>query len=109
MPVSNRVPDTECFGLLSLAAPKVVFADRDWGIQCIDPKLTGDSATETDLSTVMASDPVKALSSGGSTGKPKLILTAGPFLSPFGENPIALALRLETGGLKYSPGPLYHN
>ena len=109
MPVSNRVPDTECSGLLSLAAPKVIFADRDWGIPCIDPTLTGDSTTETDLTTVRASDPIKALSSGGSTGKPKLILTAGPFLSPFGENPIALALRLETGGLKYSPGPLYHN
>jgi len=114
MPVSHRLPESECQRLLELAKPKVVFAQRDWGFPSVYMTTaasaeTQGAAAEQAAAHRVASDPIKALCSGGSTGKPKLILTRGPFTVPLGENPIGLALRFEASDLKYSPGPLYHN
>jgi bile acid-coenzyme A ligase len=55
------------------------------------------------------SNPIKALASGGSTGKPKLILTTGDALFDPDNPVIPQLMRFEPGDLKYSPGPLYHN
>jgi len=53
--------------------------------------------------------PYKAIASGGSTGKPKLVVSSGAFCYPADRHPFALALGLKAGDRLYSPGPLYHN
>ena len=92
MPVSHRLPESECQRLLELAKPKVVFAQRDWGFPSVYMTTaasaeTQGAAAEQAAAHRVASDPIKALCSGGSTGKPKLILTRGPFTVPLGEKP----------------------
>ena len=116
MPVSNRLPETELGHLLELAEAKVVISNALTTNQCLDmdslrnASSTADRAekTEPPLSR-RVSNPTKALASGGSTGKPKLIVTTGDALfDP--ENPIIpMLMRFEPSDLKYSPGPLYHN
>jgi bile acid-coenzyme A ligase len=53
--------------------------------------------------------PFKAVASGGSTGKPKLIVAPGAFCSPAAGHPFAIVLGIADGDRVYSPGPLYHN
>lgn len=109
MPVSYTMPPEERDGLLALASPRSIFSDQDdlESISRADMAALEDYPDEYPERRVP--EPVKALGSGGSTGKPKLIVTPGPFQFPPGEHPTAKLLRFEEGDLKYSPGPLYHN
>lgn len=109
MPVGHKLPDSERDGLLGLAQPKAVFAGRDCGYTRVSRAVTTVDRACGDIDPPRVSDPIKALASGGSTGKPKLILTSGPYHAPLGENPIGQTLRFQPGDLKFSPGPLYHN
>ena len=116
MPVSNRLPETELSHLLELAEAKVVIsnaltANQNLNIDLLrkaSPTAGGTEKSAHPLSR-RVSNPTKALASGGSTGKPKLIVTTGDALfDP--ENPIIpMLMRFEPSDLKYSPGPLYHN
>ena len=111
MPVSYRLPPAERDALLDLAAPAAVFSDEAGA---------GDLTRSTMAASALASypdslpaagtpEPIKAVASGGSTGRPKLIVTPGPFAYPPGGHPLAALLRLSPADLMYSPGPLYHN
>ncbi len=109
MPVSVSMPPEERDGLLALATPRCIIGDMDDldAISRADMQALGtypDTPPEAGVP-----NPIKALGSGGSTGKPKLIVTPGPFQFPEGEHPTAKLLRFEPGDLLYSPGPLYHN
>ncbi|MEK9808683.1 MAG: AMP-binding protein, partial [Halieaceae bacterium] len=116
MPVSNRLPETELGHLLELAEAKVIISKTLATNQCLNidslrnanSTADGTEKREQPLSR-RVSNPTKALASGGSTGKPKLIVTTGDALfDP--ENPIIpMLMRFEPSDLKYSPGPLYHN
>ena len=53
--------------------------------------------------------PHKAIASGGSTGKPKLIVTPSPFSFAPAAHPPAGLWGFKAGDRLYSPGPLYHN
>jgi len=116
MPVSYRLPETELGHLLELAEAKVIISKTLTTNQCLNidslrnANSTADNTEkrEQPLSR-RVSNPTKALASGGSTGKPKLIVTTGDALfDP--ENPIIpMLMRFEPSDLKYSPGPLYHN
>jgi len=109
MPVSHRMPAAERDGLLALGKPVAIFSDV--------PELGGitrasmrDSDYHSELSPPDAMpQPFKAIASGGSTGKPKLIVSPGAFAFPVGGHPIAGLLGLAEGDRLYSPGPLYHN
>ena len=109
MPVSHRLPEVELSGLLALAAPKVVIAKGRPEAPSLDP----DDFMATDpLGSPLpqrVSNPIKALASGGSTGRPKLIVTTGDALFDPDNPVIPQLMRFEPGDLKYSPGPLYHN
>ena len=109
MPVSYGMPPEERDGLLGLAKPVCIFSDHD-DLEAISraEMLELEGYPDT-LPEGRVPNPVKALGSGGSTGKPKLIVTPGPFQFPRGGHPTALLLQLEPGDLLYSPGPLYHN
>jgi len=116
MPVSNRLPEAELGHLLELAEAKVVISNALTTNQCLNIdslRKASSTANGTEKSEPplprRVSNPTKALASGGSTGKPKLIVTTGDALfDP--ENPIIpMLMRFEPLDLKYSPGPLYHN
>ncbi|GIU86990.1 MAG: putative acid-CoA ligase [Acidimicrobiia bacterium] len=95
-PVSARLPARELDAIVALAAPRVVVDDA-W-----DPD---DGAPDDPLPDAV-SDPWKAMTSGGSTGRPKLILAGGPGLIDPDANPM---LMIRRDGTHLMPGPLYHN
>ena len=109
MPVSHRMPAAERDGLLGLGKPVAIFSDA--------PELAGisraamrDADYYSELPPADAvPQPFKAIASGGSTGKPKLIVSPGAFAFPVGGHPIAGLLGLGPEDRLYSPGPLYHN
>lgn len=109
MPVSHRMPAAERDGLLGLGKPVAIFSD--------DPER--DGITRAEMRSLEGTcelpppdavpQPFKAIASGGSTGKPKLIVSPGAFAFPVGGHPIAALLGLDASDRLYSPGPLYHN
>ena len=114
MPVSDRLPAAELVALLELADPCVIVSRNDADQTLFQqPVLNPDdflaASPLPEPLPYRISNPVKALASGGSTGRSKLIVTTGDALfDP--ENPVIPQLmRFEPGDLKYSPGPLYHN
>lgn len=97
-PVSSRLPRAELDAIVDLGQPKVV----------LQPGWTPPPATDVLATTLpdAVSNPWKAMTSGGSTGRPKLILAGAPGLI----DPEADALLLiQRDGCMMMPGPLYHN
>ena len=110
-PVSSRLPKRELDGIIELAAPALIVgvdpADHP-GSTCLPrgwtPEPAAPGTREQRLDTV--SDPWKGMTSGGSTGRPKLILNTAPAVI----NPDAKPLLMMTpDGTHMMPGPLYHN
>jgi bile acid-coenzyme A ligase len=110
-PVSSRLPKRELDGIVELAAPALIVgvdpADHP-GSACLprgwQPQPAPPGARETRLDTV--SDPWKGMTSGGSTGRPKLILNTAPALIDPDAAPL---LMMTPNGTTMMPGPLYHN
>lgn len=109
VPVSHRMPAAERDQLMALAPPTAVLSDA--------PELGGITRAQMrDLGRYPAtpppdaiSQPYKAIASGGSTGRPKLILSPAAFQFEVDKHPFAALLDLVDGDRLYSPGPLYHN
>jgi len=109
MPVSDKLPQNELDHLLALAEARVIVSRQQHTLTTLDPAdFPGDIAADPELG-VIVSNPIKALASGGSTGKPKLIITTGDALFEADNPIIPMLMRFEPTDLKYSPGPLYHN
>src|SRR3954453_9530193 len=108
-PVSSRLPARELDAIVELADPKIVvgaepgaFADRVCLPAAYEPPADLDSSPLPDA----VSPAWKAPTSGGSTGRPKLIVAGDPStLDP--EQPSALLMVRD--GPFVLPGPLYHN
>ncbi len=109
MPVSYRMPAAERDELLSLADSNVVFSDLEdlGGISRADMGNLGSYPVS--LTADVIPQPTKAVASGGSTGRPKLIVSPGAFAYPPGGHALAPVLQLADNDLMYSPGPFYHN
>lgn len=108
-PVSSLLPGRELEALIDLAEPRVVVGvehpDRPHIPRGWRPP---DDLDDSDLPDAVAPS-WKAPTSGGSTGRPKLIVSGDP--SIWRETSAALAERLgaEPDGVMVMPGPLYHN
>lgn len=109
MPVNDRLPPAEQQALLALAKPRCQIVDTPLTDTDISPARHRLAAYAEHPPERRVSCPVKALSSGGSTGRPKLIISEGEMLLPNGHHPSGPVLRLGQSDLLYSPGPLYHN
>jgi bile acid-coenzyme A ligase len=109
MPIGYRMPQPERDAMLALAAPKAMVSDA--------PELGAITRAEmrrlerfpTSPPPDAIPQPFKAIGSGGSTGKPKLIVAPGAFCFPPAGHPFANVLGIVDGDRVYSPGPLYHN
>jgi len=106
-PISSRLPKIERQALVELAKPALVVG--------VAPGFYGDVPTcasgfEADAGVSDAplkdavSEEARALSSGGSTGRPKLIVTTEPALT----DPELAPAPTQATGTTLIPGPLYH-
>ncbi|MDQ1521718.1 MAG: bile acid-coenzyme ligase [Actinomycetota bacterium] len=108
-PVSSRLPRRELDGIIELAQPKVIV-----GVEpsdhpdhaCLAPGWEPDPTLESGPLPDATSNPWKAMTSGGSTGRPKLIITNAPAEIDPDAAPL---LSIRRNGTHMMPGPLYHN
>lgn len=107
-PVSPKLPDRELQGLVELANPKLIVgvdADRIPGRRTMplghqpDPTLSADPLPE------VLGPHWKASTSGGSTGRPKIIVDH--MLPAF--DPDATMLGIKKNDVMLHPAPMYHN
>ena len=109
-PISFRLPKGELEAIMELARTPVVIAQFDHQIDrplLSIPDLLALSDDDSDLPDAIA--PVsKAPTSGGSTGRPKLILSGQPGVTAK-ETPEVGGWRLKPGSVALLPAPLYHN
>jgi bile acid-coenzyme A ligase len=109
-PISFRLPKGELEAIMELAQTPVVIAEFNHQID--RPLLTvadlaAKSDDESDLPDLIP--PIsKAPTSGGSTGRPKLILAGQPGVAPK-ETPQVFGWRLTPDSIAVLPAPLYHN
>ncbi len=107
-PISSRLPQREQDAIIDLADPSAVIGVEPGtyaGRTCIP---LGFRAPDRDASHLpyVVSAAWKAPTSGGSTGRPKLIVSGDPAaLNP--DAPVPLLM--DPGGCLVMPGPLYHN
>jgi bile acid-coenzyme A ligase len=110
VPLSHRLPAAERTRLLELAAPRVVVGD--WADGTPGTLTRGDLARADGPALAEDTPPPSeylAIASGGSTGKPKLIVNTLPLAWP-AEGPRNLRLAgLRPGQRQLVLGPLYHN
>ena len=107
-PVSSRLPQRELEALIELANPPVVIGVPDGAVQGRPTLPVGFRAPSADSSVLpdVISPAWKAPTSGGSTGRPKLIVSGDPAAMDETAPP---PLLMEKGGCLVMPGPLYHN
>jgi bile acid-coenzyme A ligase len=108
-PVSARLPDRELAAIVELADPKVVFgvdADKFADRTCLPIGYVAPDDIDDSPLPDAVSPAWKAPTSGGSTGRPKLIVSGDPStIDPDAPS----ALLFERDGVFVLPGPLYHN
>ncbi|MHC2463344.1 AMP-binding protein [Bradyrhizobium embrapense] len=105
-PVSGKLPEKELEAILSLACPRVVIRAAVVRPSDVTPAmLMGETIDDTDLPDRI-SPALKAPTSGGSTGRPKLIVSgrAGVVLPDEGD-----FYGITHSDIAVMPAPLYHN
>ena len=112
-PTSAKLPPRELAAIVELARSKVVIGAPDSAVDLLPPTakiLPLDYQTDPSLSDAPLPDATspawKAPTSGGSTGRPKLIVSGDPAVYDLD---LPLPLELRQGGALMMPGPLYHN
>ncbi|WP_309629239.1 AMP-binding protein [Brevundimonas sp.] len=106
-PLSHKLPAIELAGILDLLKPRLIVIE--------DGSRTGDTPRLSEAETYDASaDPsplpeivskhLKAIASGGSTGRPKVIVDMAPAMV----DPDVLLLGMIPEDVLLNPGPLYH-
>ncbi|MCR9277161.1 MAG: AMP-binding protein [Pseudomonadaceae bacterium] len=106
-PVSARLPQHELLQIIELAEPALVVG-LDSPLESVATLPVGyeaDSALSDDQLPEATATSFKAMTSGGSTGRPKLIISAVRAVF----DPDGGFLNYGVGGSVLVPGPLYHN
>ena len=107
-PISSRLPQRELEAIIELANSSAIIGVEDQafvGRTCVPLGFRAPNADASHLPYVV-SKAWKAPTSGGSTGRPKLIVSGDPAaLDP----DAAVPLLMQKGGCLVMPGPLYHN
>ncbi|QUS38733.1 acid--CoA ligase [Tardiphaga alba] len=105
--LSWRLPRGEAAAVLDILKPSlVVGGEADWNAPVSLPaRFTPDGFSDEPL-TAPVSRYWKAMTSGGSTGRPKVILDHLPAVTDTAAEP---PLGMPKGASVLNPGPLYHN
>jgi bile acid-coenzyme A ligase len=111
--LSPRLPQSELAALIELMQPKLLVTDSSGeGEGLRVPTVSGeaDTASFEDTSFPSETGPFwKISSSGGSTGRPKIIVHDSPSAFDPETQRIFNEFRLPPDGIVLNPGPLYHN
>lgn len=107
-PISSRLPQRELDAIIELANPSAIIGLPENSIDGRVCLPTGFRAPSRDASHLpyVVSKAWKAPTSGGSTGRPKLIVSGDAAEMDETAKP---ALLMDPGGCLVMPGPLYHN
>ncbi|MCC6718324.1 MAG: AMP-binding protein [Acetobacteraceae bacterium] len=111
LPLSPRMPDIEFAGITGLVDRRLVIADRagaDLSRADITALRDGGPFADTALPDVTA-HPGKAIGSGGSTGRSKIIVDPKPWARVPGNTASFPGVGFRTGQVQLVAGPLYHN
>ncbi|CAN5124668.1 AMP-binding protein [soil metagenome] len=107
----SRLPGAELQDIVSLAEPRILI--RPTADPIADARsIAGDGPVvgpEGPIPADLAAANWKALASGGSTGRPKLIVDHGPPRYTAKINGLLTLVGIPEGGVVLNPGPLYHN
>ena len=107
-PVSAKLPAFERAQIVDLANPSLVVGapgEDHPGFKVLDAGFKPDDHHEHHPLPEITADTYKAMTSGGSTGRPKLIVTTTPAEFDIDED----RFRFKQQGSVLIPGPLYHN
>ncbi len=107
-PVSARLPKFERDQIIEVGAPKLVVGvsdDDQPGIQSLPVGFEPPAAITGEALDERIATSFKAMTSGGSTGRPKLIVSTTPAVWDIDEDRLQTKLQ----GSMLIPGPLYHN
>ncbi len=108
-PVSSRLPAGELDAIVEVADAKVVLGANVAGRTCCDVGFVPpDDISDGPLPDVV-SPAWKAPTSGGSTGRPKLIVSGDPARYSDNLANLGAAIGAAAGETMVMPGPLYHN
>lgn len=107
-PISSRLPEREREAIIDLANPSAVIGAEPGSIEGRTCVPFGFRAPDRDISHIpkVVSRAWKAPTSGGSTGRPKLIVSGDAAEMDETAKP---PLLMDPGGCLVMPGPLYHN
>jgi bile acid-coenzyme A ligase len=107
-PLSHRLPPFELKAVLEVLNPKLVVGGdeaRAAGARAVDERALDGASYSADPLPVRVSRHVKAIASGGSTGRPKVIVDHAPALL----DPDAPSLGMRNGDTVIIPGPMHHS
>jgi bile acid-coenzyme A ligase len=107
-PVSAKLPKFELDQIVEVGNPKLVVgaaADAHVGVTSLPVGYEADAALSSAMLPERTATSWKAMTSGGSTGRPKLIVTKQPAVRDPDEPFLNFGMR----GSVLIPGPLYHN
>lgn len=104
-----RLPEAELKQIIDLAKPRVIVRDGPEPPGVATELRPGPDDAAGELPPDLAASHWKAVASGGSTGRPKLIVDHAP--ARFGERlkAITALAGIPSGGVMLNPGPLHHN
>lgn len=109
-PVSHRLPSAERDAIIELADSKLVVgvpAGEHAGRASVPAGFELDPALADSPLPEVVSPALRAPTSGGSTGRPKLIVTGSP--AEAAPETASAIFRMEPEDVQLVPGPLYHN
>lgn len=111
LPLSPRAPDREFNETAALVEHKLIVADRPGAPLRTDDILAARHDARLADSPLPAVPPRsgKAIASGGSTGRPKIIVDPRPWARVPGEIEDLRGYGFASGGTQLVAGPLYHN
>ena len=107
-PVSARLPKFERDQIVEVGAPSLVVGVEPGEyapIACLPAGYVPDASLPNTPLPEVTSISYKAMTSGGSTGRPKLIVSKQPAAA----DPDVPLLEIQQQGCMLIPGPLYHN
>jgi bile acid-coenzyme A ligase len=111
-PVSARLPKRELDAIIDLVKPSLIVGITNEQYERVSTLPLGFVASDK-LSSLALPDKIskhwKAPTSGGSTGKPKLIVSGSSALVDMDADSFSPPLLLPVDGSILIPGPLYHN
>ena len=108
-PVSSRLPGRELEAIVELADSAAVVGVEYEGRPWVPHGFVPDREVGPEVLTDRVSPAWKAPTSGGSTGRPKLIVSGDPSLYGPATQNVAAMIGIEAASTMVMPGPLYHN